>query len=263
MEDFSLNSDSVSSHLGIEDGEGSRSEADRTTKKVRFKDGFGMEETNMMIDPDSSPKLTWKDKFLGVNFEVNNEVKLNPFTVIVRTILSLPCYLYKKKIIEEIRGTIGKVVRLDLNTDTGTRGHFARLVVYINLDEPLIAQVLVNGRHQRLEYKALPTICFSCGKYGHTKKLCGSTRLDSGLEKQHLNDAPAATEGKGGTAGYWPWMVVERKNQRNSRNNIPIKTDPKGKDKLGSRFRALANMEGATDLEKELNKEDEGIVADG
>ncbi|MBA0840838.1 hypothetical protein Goarm_003381, partial [Gossypium armourianum] len=37
---------------------------------------------------------------------------------------------------------------------------------------PLIPQVLVNGKAQRMEYKALPSICFGCGRYGHTKNLC-------------------------------------------------------------------------------------------
>lgn len=62
-------------------------------------------------------------------------------------LLGLPRFLYKRKILEEIGGTIGKVVRLDFNTDSRITGHFARIAVYVNLDKPLIAQVLVNGLH--------------------------------------------------------------------------------------------------------------------
>ncbi|MBA0869944.1 hypothetical protein Goshw_005642 [Gossypium schwendimanii] len=54
---------------------------------------------------------------------------------------SLPGYLYKRKIIEAIGGLIGKVVMID-------------------------------GAIQRVEYEALSTVCFACGKYGHVKKLC-------------------------------------------------------------------------------------------
>ncbi|KAA3465259.1 GroES-like zinc-binding alcohol dehydrogenase family protein [Gossypium australe] len=86
----------------------------------------------------------------------------------------LPRFLYKKKILEEIGGIIGKVARLDFNIDSKIRGRFARMAVYINLDKPLIAQVLVNGMHQKVEYEALPTICFTCKKYGHTKEICAS-----------------------------------------------------------------------------------------
>ncbi|KAG8490393.1 hypothetical protein CXB51_013711 [Gossypium anomalum] len=77
---------------------------------------------------------------------------------------SLPGHLYKRKIIEAIGSLIGKVVKLDVQTDNQTRERFARLAVYINLEEPLISQVLVDGVVQRVEYEPLPIICFSCGK---------------------------------------------------------------------------------------------------
>ncbi|XP_012453312.2 uncharacterized protein LOC105775336 [Gossypium raimondii] len=38
---------------------------------------------------------------------------------------ALPSYLYNRKIITEIRGLVGKVVKLDMNTDSRTRGQFA------------------------------------------------------------------------------------------------------------------------------------------
>ncbi|KAK5802898.1 hypothetical protein PVK06_030527 [Gossypium arboreum] len=53
----------------------------------------------------------------------------------------LPGYLYNRKIIEAIGGLIGKVVKLDFQTDNGTRGYFARLAVFINLDKPLISEM--------------------------------------------------------------------------------------------------------------------------
>ncbi|KAH1090953.1 hypothetical protein J1N35_018210 [Gossypium stocksii] len=81
-------------------------------------------------------------------------------------------YLYKRKLIEAIGGLIGKVVKLDLQTDNRTRGRFARLVFFINLDMPLVSQVLVDSVVQRVEYEALPTVCFDCGKYSHAKDLC-------------------------------------------------------------------------------------------
>ncbi|KAG8479043.1 hypothetical protein CXB51_029683 [Gossypium anomalum] len=98
-----------------------------------------------------------------------------PYPSVVMAWIRLPGllgYLKKRKIIEAIRGLIGKVVKLDLQTDTRTKGRFARLAVFINLDMPLVSQVLVDGAVQRVEYKALPTICFNCGKYGHVNDLC-------------------------------------------------------------------------------------------
>ncbi|KAK5838380.1 hypothetical protein PVK06_007109 [Gossypium arboreum] len=78
-----------------------------------------------------------------------------------------PGHLYKWKI-------IGKMVKLDLQTNNQTIGHFARLVVYINLDRPLISKIYVDEATQQVEYEALPTVCFMCGKYRHAKDLCTS-----------------------------------------------------------------------------------------
>ncbi|MBA0868246.1 hypothetical protein Goshw_010777 [Gossypium schwendimanii] len=53
-------------------------------------------------------------------------------------------FLYKCKILEEIEGIIDKVAKMDFNTDSGTIGKFARMEIYVNLDKPLVFQVLIN-----------------------------------------------------------------------------------------------------------------------
>ncbi|XP_016675865.1 uncharacterized protein [Gossypium hirsutum] len=106
---------------------------------------------------------------------------LQPYPSVVLTWIrlpNLPGHLYKRKIIEAIGGLIGKVVKLDTQTDNQIRGRYARLAVYINLDKPLISQVLIDGLIQRVEYEALPTVCFECGKYGHVKEMCTSAVLN-------------------------------------------------------------------------------------
>ncbi|PPS09940.1 hypothetical protein GOBAR_AA10716 [Gossypium barbadense] len=67
--------------------------------------------------------------------------------------LALPSYLYNGKIITEIRELVGKVVKLDMNTDNRTQGRFARMAVYVNLEEPLVSQILINGRIQKINEK--------------------------------------------------------------------------------------------------------------
>ncbi|KAA3468387.1 GroES-like zinc-binding alcohol dehydrogenase family protein [Gossypium australe] len=154
----------------------------------------------------------------------------------------LPGYLYKKKIIEEIGGLIGKVVRLDLNTNSKTRGRFARMVVYINLDKPLTVEVLINGMKQRVEYESLPEICFNCGKYGHIKEFCPRLQIETTSEKVQAENIPLEVEKEGEEETYGPWMVVDRKSMSYAwKNNIP----PKNKNEIGkssSRFQALAQL---------------------
>lgn len=33
-------------------------------------------------------------------------------------------------------------------------------------------QIFVDGVAQRVEYEALSTVCFACGKYGHVQEMC-------------------------------------------------------------------------------------------
>ncbi|KAG8501560.1 hypothetical protein CXB51_003854 [Gossypium anomalum] len=67
----------------------------------------------------------------------------------------LPGYMYKRKILLEIGRLVGKVTKLDMNMDNRVKGKFARMVVYVTLDRPLVSQVLINGKIQRVEYEFL------------------------------------------------------------------------------------------------------------
>ncbi|KAK5841881.1 hypothetical protein PVK06_004205 [Gossypium arboreum] len=98
----------------------------------------------------------------------------------------LPGFMYKKKILEVIGNTIDKVAKFYFKTDNRTRGRFARMVVFINLDKPLVSQIRVNGNIQRVEYEGLPTVCFACGKYGHVREMCSLSKEASGNEGEKL-----------------------------------------------------------------------------
>ncbi|KAK5792913.1 hypothetical protein PVK06_034044 [Gossypium arboreum] len=99
-------------------------------------------------------------------------------------LLGLLGYLYKHKILTEIGGMVGKVVKLDMNTYSKVRGRFARMAVYINLERHLVSQILINGRSQRVEYESLPTVCFHCGRYGHVKDNCPFRSTEIIMEKE-------------------------------------------------------------------------------
>ncbi|KAL4325692.1 hypothetical protein GQ457_11G004850 [Hibiscus cannabinus] len=109
---------------------------------------------------------------------------------------------YTKSIFRHITGILGTVVRIDYNTDVASRGRFSRLAVIVDLDKPLITGIIIDGQRQPVEYEGLPSICYGCGKYGHSKEVCGQSgqksvedRVHDGMElnKENL---------------YGPWMQV-------------------------------------------------------
>lgn len=81
--------------------------------------------------------------------------------------------MYKKSILWEIGEIVGKVVKLDYNTDHKVRGRYARMAIFIDLEKPLASKVLINVTMHRVEFESLPAVCFSCGRYGYSKEKCG------------------------------------------------------------------------------------------
>ncbi|KAI9088280.1 hypothetical protein K1719_030001 [Acacia pycnantha] len=113
----------------------------------------------------------------------------------------LPARYYHKSVIRSIGSVFGEVIRVDYNTDSGDRGKFARIAVCIDLTKPLISKILVDGELIFVEYEGLPTICFSCGKYGHLQEACPAKLASSSGEVQRRRRLPArgdkAKEAKG------------------------------------------------------------------
>ncbi|PPR88339.1 hypothetical protein GOBAR_AA32349 [Gossypium barbadense] len=46
----------------------------------------------------------------------------------------------------EIGSLVGKVAKLDIKINSGVRGQFAMIVVFVDLKKPLTSQVLINKR---------------------------------------------------------------------------------------------------------------------
>ncbi|KAK5772185.1 hypothetical protein PVK06_048461 [Gossypium arboreum] len=136
-------------------------------------------------------------------------------------------FLYKRQILEEIGGLIGTVTKLDFQTDKGSRGNFARMVVCIDLIKPLVSQILVNRAVQKVEFEALLFVCFSCGRFGHSNATCVemgySQNAGDGMNTamESLLEVVKAVEP---LEPFGPWMIVERKSRHNSSARINTET---------------------------------------
>ncbi|PPR83483.1 hypothetical protein GOBAR_AA37232 [Gossypium barbadense] len=109
-----------------------------TPKNVRFRDKEEEVGNGMMIDSPSGQPATWREKLLWIMAFDPSQAYPSVVMAWIR-FSALPSYLYNHKIITEIGELVGKVVKLDLNTDSRTRGYFARLAVYVNLETPLVS----------------------------------------------------------------------------------------------------------------------------
>ncbi|KAK5818500.1 hypothetical protein PVK06_023440 [Gossypium arboreum] len=222
--------------LKASDGDdGSRLSEDRNAKKVRFKDVSDGASVDMAVDSDPhlNAAMSWKDKLFEAGF------------------------MYKRKILEAIGSMIGKVVKFDFKTNNRIRNRFARMALFINLDKPLISQICVNREMQRVVYEALPTVCFTCGKYGHVRDLCSLSKetSDKVSDKVVADGDPNSKKdepGKISEPAFRPWMLVECKSRRRSGNTRDSGDMDAGKGRLGSRFNALTVEGEKTGGEKEM-----------
>ncbi|MBA0608961.1 hypothetical protein Godav_021106 [Gossypium davidsonii] len=157
----------------------------------------------------------------------------------------LPSFMYKKRILEAVGRLVGKVVKLDFNSDSKSKGRFSRMTVFLDPDKHLVSQVLVNGELVWVEYEALLTICFSCGQYDHLKEMCTSPAIEKSFEIREASDnsesSNQASDGESLTFG--PWMVVESKIWRGQRDKRNQREGDLEKARLGSRYSTLNGMD--------------------
>ncbi|KAK8495451.1 hypothetical protein V6N12_044406 [Hibiscus sabdariffa] len=51
--------------------------------------------------------------------------------------------------------------------------------ITLDLENPILSKIIINGRVQLVEYEALLTVCFECGIYGHIHGNCLSLKPDN------------------------------------------------------------------------------------
>ncbi|KAL4379615.1 hypothetical protein GQ457_02G019060 [Hibiscus cannabinus] len=181
------------------------------------------------------------------NFSTNSEY---PERIMVWVRLpKLPYRYYTKSLFRYTANAIGQVVRIDYNTEDGKRGRFARLAVTIDLNKPLVSGIVIDGTRQDIEYEGLPDICFSYGKYGHSKDLCGKESAGTKIPEVEVGRDPKELFG--------PWMQVTNRRRRDSQEledaicpvtsgtdmqlpfancNLPSTSSHKGKETITATF---------------------------
>lgn len=85
---------------------------------------------------------------------------------------SLNLVFYDESVLLSLASTIGKPIKVVMNTVNVECGKFARVCVEIDLSVPVVVKIWIMGHWQCVEYEGLHIICSGCGRYGHLKPKC-------------------------------------------------------------------------------------------
>ncbi|CAN1837966.1 hypothetical protein LINPERHAP1_LOCUS35277 [Linum perenne] len=128
----------------------------------------------------------------------------------------LPLEYYSDGGLFSLAACVGKPLQIDSQTLLATRGKFARVCVELNLDEPLMPVVGIEGKWYKVEYEGISNICLSCGCAGHTSDICLSSPNPKSsevisTEQPAIEKSPQETIIKG---PFGEWMMASSKSQK-------------------------------------------------
>ncbi|KAL4297268.1 hypothetical protein GQ457_12G007760 [Hibiscus cannabinus] len=127
----------------------------------------------------------------------------------------LPYKYYTKALFRRIAAVMGRVVKVDYNTQAGERGKFARLAIMVDLNKPILPCVGIDCFVQKLEYEGLQNICYSCGVYGHSQDTCPKPPSNLVARGESSGSKVGAEVNNKGSSKekslYGPWMIVENR----------------------------------------------------
>ncbi|CAN1751191.1 hypothetical protein LINPERHAP1_LOCUS4255 [Linum perenne] len=116
----------------------------------------------------------------------------------------MPVQYYHAQILTSLGNLIGRTIKIDFNTQHAERGKFARLAVEIDLNEPLVPTIELDGCRQDVEYENLPA-------------------------ESPIRPPEAAPD------SFGPWMIVTRKSRRPRMETVAGKESvSKGKEEIKS-----------------------------
>nr|KYP56016.1 hypothetical protein KK1_002243 [Cajanus cajan] len=133
------------------------------------------------LNPRILRLTTWKPDF-------NPRIQRNTVAQVWTCILDLPLEYWSPDVLFSIVSRIGVPISIDTTTLNLLYGHFARVLVEINLEDYIPDQILVEREKYflvSLSFENLPEFCFSCGSIGHVAATCRKTMIKGDMQDQN------------------------------------------------------------------------------
>jgi hypothetical protein len=89
----------------------------------------------------------------------------------VRT-LDLNVVCYDESFLLALASILGSPVKVNMNMLNVEEKKFTRIYIEIDLNQPVIRNVLIHEHWYKVEYERLHIICEKCGCYGHVRRKC-------------------------------------------------------------------------------------------
>ncbi|XP_010689461.1 uncharacterized protein LOC104903161 [Beta vulgaris subsp. vulgaris] len=155
---------------------------------------------------------------------VSDEAPIKTLTAWVR-IPHLSVEYFDKHVLHKIGSKIGRVIKIDRNTESMDRGQYVRFCVEVDLTKPLLSKFKLNKRVWMIQYEGLKMICFKCGHLGHKEDGCPVFREPQSEERVVQDTAGRSNLGAYETQdsgwqsevqdkSYGAWMIVQRQVRR-------------------------------------------------
>ena len=188
---------------------------------------FVMSQGPWMIGDSYLTIRKWIPNFIA------DEAPMRHLTAWVR-IPNLSVEYFDKLVLHKIGSKIGKVIKIDRNTESMDRGQYVRFCIEVDLAKPLLSKFRLNGRIWKIQYEGLKMICYKCGHLGHKEDKCelfqpGNSGPVTEVHNVEAGTSKVAGEAKIGAANirpeiskkYGEWMLVSKGSRRMHNKGSP------------------------------------------